>query len=48
MISKFALAMLTVLAIGVPVQEAAAQESTLGGALFGGRKHTVIGSGEHE
>src|SRR3954465_10811205 len=43
MISKFALAMLTVLAIGMPVQEAAAQESTLGGALFGGAAGAIVG-----
>jgi len=43
MISKFAVAMLTVLAIGVPVQEAAAQESTLGGALFGGAAGAIVG-----
>ena len=36
MMSKFALTMLTALAISGPVQEAAAQESTLGGAMVGG------------
>ena len=45
MISKFALAMLTVLAIGGPVQEAAAQDSTLGGALFGGAAGAIVGAG---
>ena len=43
MISKFALTMLTVLAIGGPVQEAAAQDSTLGGALFGGAAGAIVG-----
>src|SRR5215212_2110098 len=33
---KFALSMLVALAVCAPLQEAAAQESTLGGALFGG------------
>ena len=42
MIAKFALAMLTVLAIGGPVQEAAAQDSTLGGALFGGAAGAIV------
>ena len=35
MMPKFALSMLVALAVCAPLQEAAAQESTLGGALFG-------------
>ena len=36
MISKFALTALLALAVCAPAEQAAAQESTLGGALFGG------------
>ena len=43
MISKFALTMLTALAICGPVQEAAAQDNTLGGALFGGAAGAIVG-----
>src|SRR4249919_3271226 len=43
MIPKFALSMLVALAVCGPVQEAAAQESTLGGALFGGAAGAIVG-----
>jgi hypothetical protein len=43
MIPKFALSMLVALAICTPLQEAAAQESTLGGALFGGAAGAIVG-----
>ncbi|WP_291850139.1 glycine zipper domain-containing protein [Bradyrhizobium sp.] len=43
MISKFALATLVALAAFAPVQEAKAQESTLGGALFGGAAGAIVG-----
>ena len=43
MISKFALSMLVALAVCAPLQEAAAQESTLGGALFGGAAGAILG-----
>ncbi|MCK1514934.1 BA14K family protein [Bradyrhizobium sp. 190] len=43
MMPKFALSMLVALAICAPLQEAAAQESTLGGALFGGAAGAILG-----
>ena len=43
MIPKFALSMLVALAVCAPLQEAAAQESTLGGALFGGAAGAILG-----
>jgi len=43
MISKFALAMVAALAIGGQVHDAAAQDSTLGGALFGGAAGAIVG-----
>ena len=43
MISKFALSMLVAVAVCAPLQEAAAQESTLGGALFGGAAGAIVG-----
>ena len=43
MMSKFALSMLVAVAVCGPVQEAAAQESTLGGALFGGAAGAIVG-----
>ena len=43
MIPKFALSMLVALAVCAPLQEAAAQESTLGGALFGGAAGAIVG-----
>ena len=43
MMSKFALSMLVALAVCAPLQEAAAQESTLGGALFGGAAGAIVG-----
>jgi len=43
MISKFTLSMLVALAVCGPVQEAAAQDSTLGGALFGGAAGAIVG-----
>ena len=45
MIPKFALSMLVALAVCAPLQEAAAQESTLGGALFGGAAGAIVGAG---
>jgi BA14K-like protein len=43
MISKFALAGLLALAIGTPVEQAAAQGSTLGGAIVGGTAGAIVG-----
>ena len=43
MISKFALTALLALAVCTPAQRAAAQESTLGGALFGGVAGAILG-----
>ena len=43
MMPKFALSMLVALAVCAPLQEAAAQESTLGGALFGGAAGAIVG-----
>ncbi|WKA27515.1 hypothetical protein [Bradyrhizobium roseum] len=43
MMPKFALSMLIALAVCAPLQEAAAQESTLGGALFGGAAGAIVG-----
>ena len=43
MIPKFALSMLVAVAVCGPVQQAAAQESTLGGALFGGAAGAILG-----
>ena len=43
MTSKFMLSMLVAVAVCGPVQEAAAQESTLGGALFGGAAGAIVG-----
>ena len=43
MMSKFVLSMLVAVAVCGPVQEAAAQESTLGGALFGGAAGAIVG-----
>jgi hypothetical protein len=43
MMPKFALSMLVALAVCAPLQEAAAQESTLGGALFGGAAGAILG-----
>ena len=43
MMPKFVLAMLVALAVCAPLQEAAAQESTLGGALFGGAAGAIVG-----
>ncbi|NOJ47385.1 BA14K family protein [Bradyrhizobium sp. WSM 1744] len=43
MMPKFALSMLVALAVCAPFQEAAAQESTLGGALFGGAAGAIVG-----
>lgn len=43
MMPKLALSMLVALAICAPLQEAAAQESTLGGALFGGAAGAIVG-----
>src|SRR5204863_741632 len=43
MMPKFALSMLVALAACAPLQEAAAQESTLGGALFGGAAGAIVG-----
>ena len=45
MMPKFALSMLVALAVCAPLQEAAAQESTLGGALFGGAAGAIVGAG---
>ena len=43
MMPKFALSMLVALAVCAPLQEASAQESTLGGALFGGAAGAIVG-----
>ncbi len=43
MITKFAAMTLLALAVGAPAQQAAAQESTLGGALFGGVAGAIVG-----
>lgn len=43
MMPKFAPSMLVALAVCAPLQEAAAQESTLGGALFGGAAGAIVG-----
>jgi hypothetical protein len=43
MMPKFALSMLVALAVCAPLREAAAQESTLGGALFGGAAGAIVG-----
>ena len=43
MMPKFALSMLVALAVCAPLQETAAQESTLGGALFGGAAGAIVG-----
>ena len=43
MISKFAATALLALAVCAPVEQAAAQESTLGGALFGGVAGAIVG-----
>ena len=43
MMPKFALSMLVALAVCAPLQEAAAQDSTLGGALFGGAAGAIVG-----
>jgi hypothetical protein len=43
MMPKFALSMMVVLAVSAPLQDAAAQESTLGGALFGGAAGAIVG-----
>ena len=43
MMSKFVLSMLVAVAVCGPIQEAAAQESTLGGALFGGAAGAIVG-----
>ena len=43
MMSKFVLSMLVAVAVCGPLQEAAAQESTLGGALFGGAAGAIVG-----
>jgi len=43
MMTKFAAMALLALAVGAPVEQAAAQESTLGGALFGGAAGAIVG-----
>ena len=43
MIPKFAFTALLALAVCGPVNEAAAQESTLGGAIFGGAAGAIVG-----
>jgi uncharacterized protein YcfJ len=43
MMPKFALSMLVALAACAPLQDASAQESTLGGALFGGAAGAIVG-----
>ena len=43
MISKFALTALLALAVCAPAERAVAQESTLGGALFGGVAGAILG-----
>ena len=43
MISKFALTALLAIGVCAPVQQAAAQANTLGGALFGGVAGAIVG-----
>ena len=43
MMPKFALSIMVALAVCTPLQEAAAQESTLGSALFGGAAGAIVG-----
>lgn len=43
MISKYALSILLGLAVLAPTQQASAQDSTLGGALFGGAAGAIVG-----